>query len=157
MEELSNSSLVTRILAIDPGKTIGYALAETDGTTLWVIEVSQFVTEDWNPVGSKPFDYMALYQPDIVRIEDFVGNGVRSSESNHVLKMIGGFKSAADTRGIEFKQCAPGTRMKYLKKGGDAYTEATGKVLPIHAKDAWAHLLRECADLGYSQLKIEKL
>lgn len=154
---MSSSLPVTRILAIDPGKTIGYALADTDGKTLWIIDVGQEKTEDWNPVNTVPFNYLVNESVDILRIEDFVGNGVRSAESCHVLKMIGGFKASADMMGRTFKQCAPGTRMKYLKRGGEAYKEATGKDLPIHAKDAWAHLLRECADLGYGQLKIEKL
>lgn len=152
-----NSSIVN-ILAIDPGKTIGYAYGQLNKTenTLTIIEVSQQKTEDWNPYDTEPCLWLSSGDVSICRIEDFVGNGVRTVESNHTLKMIGGFRMLADDLDVEFKQCAPGTRMKYVKKGAEAYELAMGVALPIHAKDAFAHLLRECADLGCPQVQIIK-
>lgn len=144
-----------KILAIDPGKTIGYALAEITENVLNIIEVSQQVTDDWNPCDTHPVDLLITSGVNLLRIESFVGNGPRTSESCHTLKMIGGFKMVADQLRIPYKECAPGTRTRYIKKGADIYKKVTGKSLPVHACDAFAHLLRELADMGLELDKLE--
>lgn len=131
-----------RILSVDPGKTIGYAVANVSKDGIEILEVEQHVTPDWNPEGTPPM--LWVFKVDLLVIEDFVGNGPRTSESCHTLKMIGAFKYQADALSVPVKQKAPGVRIRHVKRG----EEATGRTLCHHGKDAWAHLLRECEDLG---------
>lgn len=140
---------MAKLLAIDPGKTIGFAIADISEFGIHIITIDQDVTVDWNPYGTRVMGLMD--EADEVVIEDFLGNGARTKESCHTIKMIGAFKLKADQRGISIKQKAPGVRMKYLKRG----EEATGRNLVHHGKDAWAHLLRECADQGINYTEVE--
>lgn len=150
---MSNSHLICKILAIDPGKTIGFALAELYSDKLVINDIGQHLVSDWNPYNSLPMYLVGLC--NVLRVEDFVGNGVRSKESNHVLKMIGAFKFRGNELEIQVVTPTPGTRTKFIKKGQEIHLKLTGKKLPVHALDAFAHLLKECEDRGVDVNNIE--
>lgn len=86
-------------------------MADIEGDVLTLIEVSQQLTDDWNPCDTHPVDLLITAGVHLLRIESFVGNGPRTNESCHTLKMIGGFKMVADQLRIPFKECAPGTAL----------------------------------------------
>ena len=139
-----------KLLAIDPGKTTGFAFAEVSEDSIKISIVDQDYTgEDWNPYGTRVMNLMD--EADCVVIEDFVGNKPMRKEFCNTLKIIGAFKLRADQLGIHIEQVAPGVRMKYLKRG----ELATGRELIHHGKDAWAHLLRECARRGIDYTGVE--
>lgn len=138
-----------KYLGIDPGRTIGYARLEvardesSGAFVLTDIEVGQERREDWSSFDSYPLGLVS--DCDVVAIEDFVGSGHRSSESNFVLKMIGAFEVVTLlTEGKPLIQ-APAKRRKYLKLAERLYEKLKGKKPPKHGHDALAHALKAIA------------
>lgn len=133
-------------LGIDPGKTIGYAKVVVEGSRLVSIMVSQERREDWSSFGSKPLNL--VNDCDVLVIEDFVGSGHRSKESNLVLKMIGAFQLAGLAKGKIVLVQAPASRRKYLKTSEKLYKQHTGYPICHHGRDALAHVLKALAGEG---------
>lgn len=137
------------ILAIDPGKTIGYCMAEVSDSGIIVLQLGQFFTgETWDPYGSIPLELVS--EVDHVRMEDYIGNRPLNDSARHVLKMIGAFKLRCQVLGVSYSEHAPGTRSRFIKGG----VEAIGESIGVHATDALAHLLREASDMGIDYKKV---
>lgn len=136
-----------KYLGIDPGRTIGYAVVhvekEDDGFKITKLEVGQERQEDWKTYDSYPLTLVS--EVDLMAIEDFVGAGIRSNESNHVLKMIGAFELIAKMNSIKVLVQAPAKRRKYLKVAEKLYKKHFGRNPPGHGQDALAHALKAIA------------
>ena len=135
--------MITTYLGIDPGKTIGYAKVSFEGSSLVEVLVSQERRDDWSTFESYPLGLVSSCM--VLVIEDFVGAGHRSKESNLVLKMIGAFELTAKQEGLEYVLQPPVVRKKYLKLAEDLYRQEFGREVCNHGKDAFAHVLKAIA------------
>lgn len=132
--------MVRRYLGIDPGKTIGYAMVTFKDGKLLSLLVNQERREDCKAFQSVPLSLVEGC--DVLAIEDFVGSGHRSKESNYVLKMIGAFEVVGLMEGKDVLVQAPASRRKYLKLAEALHAKVTGCAICRHGKDALAHALR---------------
>jgi hypothetical protein len=140
-----------KFLAVDPGRTIGYARIHLYGNTITLLDVGQDQanivlhgkakkSERWYASESTPMTCLRTesLRPDVFQIEDFVGGGIRSSESSNVLRMVGAFCETATQHGVELRLVTPGERYPYFKKADELvkFTHANR-----HGRDALAHCL----------------
>lgn len=136
-----------KILAIDPGLTVGYSILEVEGDDVIDLLVEQERTNE-KPYGTEPMRLLAEAGVDVLVMEDFVGAGYRTKESSYTLKMIGGFEFAAMERGIPVVMQTNIMRKAWIKDATALY-RVWKEVLPCHhGKDALAHALRYLKGLG---------
>lgn len=140
-------SKVFRLLALDPGLTIGFASFVMDVETFQLKElvVSEERTEDAKPWGTAPMNII-VNGIDYLVMEDYIGGGPRTKESNYVLRQIGGFESVAASKGIPLKMQINAMRRPFLKEGAAFYKALKGRPACHHGKDALAHGLRWLQD-----------
>lgn len=141
---MKGKSDVAKLLALDPGLTTGFALIKFDPRTMDLIslQVSQERKEDAKAWGSKPMDILISEKPNFLVIEDFIGAGPRTKESNYVLKMIGAYEAMGSKLGAEVSVQANSMRRPFLKGGVNFYRSLKGTNPCHHGKDALAHGLR---------------
>lgn len=126
---------MVRVIAVDPGETIGYALYDSD-TERIVTGQCQNVLEiaDWLDIQTRVLD--------AVVVEDFIGGGYRTAAAIHTLQVLGFVYYYAQHVGLKVVRQAPQRRLHQvpaaLRLLGGAI-QPTG-VVP-HATDALAHAL----------------
>lgn len=137
--------MIKTYLGLDPGLTIGYAIVGVDTETGDLVEltVGQQKTADWKCFATKPWNLIP--DVDAVIIEDFVGSGYRSVQSNHVLKQIGAFESFGKYLNKEVVVQAPKMRRKFLAWAKMIYKQETGFKVCRHGHDALAHAFKTIA------------
>lgn len=96
-----------RILAIDPGLTIGYAMYQDDQNYSYGQSENPEYLLDWIDCTS--------HSGDIVLIENYISAGHLTSEAKHTIKLVGlyeGFSNwIAPVNGITVKLVSPQTRL----------------------------------------------
>lgn len=137
-----------RILAIDPGLTIGWCYLVVKGLEVVELIVSEHRTEGI-AFGSDPMSFLQKAKLDVLVIEDFVGSGPRTKESCYTLKMIGAFEQVGRSRGLEVAIQTNIMRKPWLKDGVKLHRALkSGKYPCHHGKDALAHALRYLKNQG---------
>ena len=138
-----------KILAIDPGLTIGYCYIDVNSKTgtINMLGVDEERVEDYKPFTSHPMNLIRASVLDYLVVEDFVGAGPRTKEATGTLKMIGAFEMLAHERGIPFKLQTNIMRKPCLKEGVTIFRALNEGRYPCHhGKDALAHALRFLRD-----------
>ena len=131
-----------RILALDPGITTGYVLAECDREKLFrIVDMGHFLAPEkvYQYIHSRPIGYVVY--------EGFArGNSVVDTQIK-TIELCGGIKAACYLECIPYKMQYPAKRTGYIpaakylvKQSGHTCEEMH------HAIDAIAHLLCYCEE-----------
>jgi hypothetical protein len=129
----------TFVMGIDPGGTIGVAIYGYvgDHPTLgdaqgWHLDTSTLPTQGSLVETTRAWqDHLKM-----IVVEDFIGNGPRSTEAQLTLKLVGGVIGMALAFEIPFKVQQPQYRRAYVEKAKGMLDHPT-----IHEVDALAHVL----------------
>lgn len=136
-----------RLLAIDPGLTIGYSIITFDEKSLKLKElvVAEERTLEAKAWGTSPMNILVGGVTAVV-IEDFVGSGPLTKQAAYVLKQIGGFETVASSLKVPVTMQTNYMRKPFLKKGSEFFRKLKGRYACHHGKDALAHGLRWLKD-----------
>lgn len=124
-----------RILGVDPGRTTGVALGEFNNEgELWRHREFEIMSLD------KLVKFIQSINPTKIVVEDFVGAGPRTKDSNNVHQLIGAVRGTAVILGIPCHVAVPQRRLPFLVPARKLLVKSGGKQSP-HKEDALAHVL----------------
>lgn len=141
-----------KVIAFDPGRTIGFARIHLCGQSIKLFEADQELSsikvkgnsERWYAYESTPVRWVYEWKPNVVQIEDFIGGGLRSNDSSNVLRMVGGLYEAAYRVGADVRLVTPGERYPFFSLADKLCETIYGSKLKYelrHSRDALAHAL----------------
>ena len=127
------------MMSVDPGGTTGIALFENDN----LVDAITVPGSDHDKLANVFMHWI----PNVLVIEDFIGNGPRSVEAISTLKLIGMFEGFSILKGTRFVVQQPQKRKPYLLRASTILTKRFESPVRIHAVDAIAHGLAYLKEL----------
>jgi len=123
-----------KVVGVDPGRTTGLAFVTLTPTS----RVLHYADgeRDVEHVGRLLLKWSSDNPDIVVVVEDFLGAGPRSADSNHTLKVVGFTYYLCQMEGIPSALVPPQARLSSMD---DARALAQGR--GVHATDATAHAL----------------
>ena len=130
-----------KIVGIDPGGTTGLAVVSYNKRR------NKYRLECYDQINGYELVYknvpaqdyvkrLLSHQPNLVVIEDFIGGGYRSTDSNDTTKLVGFFVGSAIANGIPAVLQVPKRRRPFVQ-----LAKASIDKRFKHSADAYAHVL----------------
>lgn len=138
--------MLKQILALDPGETTGFVMAEGGEESYSIITTGALYTHE------SVLDALVRYKHlAAIVCEVYTTANIRTQAQVSTLELIGAVKGFCYTTGTPFIGQYPAVRRAYLSKA-DRYVKEHNVPRDIarHATDALAHLLRYATNTGYT-------
>lgn len=125
-----------RIIAVDPGETIGLALWDTDDSTCKVHQVAgTYAAGAW----------IEHNTPDIVLVENYLGSGALTKEAKTTVMRVGFFSEWAMYMDWETYLVAPQKRLSAVSQATELIGPEALKAMYRNGRDAVAALAHALA------------